>query len=285
MKITFLGTGTPAPDVNRAGSSYLLTFADKTFLIDCGPCSFRRLVEKAIPVTDIDGIFLTHLHYDHCVDYASMVLVRWDQGAGKLSELDVVGPPGTIQFNESLVGTSGAFNPDLIARTQHPLSQQVYEERGGVLPRERPVPSVTEVEGGSVLERDGWKLTVAEVIHAQPYLTCLAYRIEAEGHTVVFGGDTGPTDKLIELSKGADVLVHMCHFINGDFHDKRITTTCSGHLDAAHSAHEAGVDTLALVHLVPSLNTDAAKKRMVEEISEIFSGRVVIGADLEEITI
>ena len=213
------------------------------------------------------------------------MLVRWDQGAGKIPELDIIGPPGTIQLSEQLVGISGTFNPDITARTQHPLSQQVYEERGGVLPRERPAPNVTEVEGGSVLKRVDWRLTAAEVIHAQPYLTCLAYRIEAEGHAVVFGGDTGPTEKLIELARGADALVHMCHFINGTIDDKRLTTTCSGHLDAAHNAREAGVDTLALVHLTPDLNTDATKKQILEEISEVFTGRVVIGADLEEIVI
>ena len=285
MKLTLLGTGTPAPDLARAGSSYLLSLSNETILIDCGPGSFRRLVEKGIALTDIDSVCLTHLHYDHCVDYACTVLTRWDQGAGRVPELDVFGPPGTSQMNARLVGESGAFAPDLTARTLHPLSQYVYEERGGVLPRARPEPRVHEVVDGSVVDRNGWRLAAAEVIHVQPHLTCLAYRIEADGVSVVFSGDTAPIEKLTRLAQNADVLVHMCHFLNGPDKDPRLTSTCSGHLDAARTAQSAGVKTLVLVHLTSQFAHEEAIHRVVEETKDIFHGTVVIGKDLEEIEV
>ena len=30
-------------------------------------------------VTDVSHVFFTHLHYDHCLDYARLLLTRWDQ--------------------------------------------------------------------------------------------------------------------------------------------------------------------------------------------------------------
>jgi ribonuclease Z len=177
---------------STAAPSYLLDMDGDSVLIDCGPGSFRRLQEAGVKATDINTVCLTHLHYDHCVDFACLLLSRWDQGAGRIPELDVIGPPGTAAFTEALVGEKGAFNPDLEARTLHPMSHEVYEERGGVLPRERPHSRVTEVVGGSSVARNRWRLTATEVVHAQPYITCLAYRIEASGKSIVFGGDTAP---------------------------------------------------------------------------------------------
>ena len=146
------------------------------------------------------------------------MLSRWDQGVGKIPELSVYGPPNTDQMTQLLFGETGVFGPDLAGRTEHPGSHFIYEKRGGVLPRERPHPTVTEVADGTVVECADWCITVAEVVHCQPQLTCLAYRLEAQGHSIVFGGDTGPTAKLTELAAGggcagAHVSLHQwgCH--------------------------------------------------------------------------
>ena len=68
-KLKLLGTGTPTPLLHRAGSSYLVTLEDEMLLFDCGPFSIRRLMEAGVSQTQITSLFLTHLHYDHCVDY------------------------------------------------------------------------------------------------------------------------------------------------------------------------------------------------------------------------
>ncbi len=69
MKLTLLGTGTPAPLTHRAGSSYLVQFDDEALLFDCGPGAVRRLLRAGVPPIALNYLFLTHLHYDHCVDY------------------------------------------------------------------------------------------------------------------------------------------------------------------------------------------------------------------------
>ena len=283
ISLTLLGTGAPASVVHRVGSSSLLTLDDEAILIDCGPGSMRRLLEKGISTTRITSLFLTHLHYDHCVDYAQLVLTRWDQGSGKIPELEVFGPRHTQHMTERLYGESGAFGPDLDARTQHPGSHFIYEMRGGVLPRQRPQPVVEELKDGSVVEHDAWRVTALETVHCQPQLTSLAYRFEASGKSIVFTGDTAPFHGLIQLSNKADVLVHMCHMINGVVTDERITSCCSGHLDAARNARDAGVSTLVLVHMTEPFDRPSIRERIIHEVSDVYDGNVIFGQDLLDI--
>lgn len=283
IHLTLLGTGTPTPLLHRAGSSYLVTLGEEMLLFDCGPGCVRRLLEKRVSPTRITRLFLTHLHYDHYVDYGYLVLSRWDQGGGKIPELSVYGPPNTENMTQRLFGEDGAFGPDLAARTEHPGSHFIYEMRGGVLPRLRPNPTVTEVADGAVVECADWRITVAEVIHCQPQLTCLAYRLDAQERSIVFGGDTAPTEKLTQLAAGTDVLVHMCHFINGVITDARLTGCCSGHLDAARTARDAQVSTLILVHLTEQVSRPGIRERLLYEAGQIFDGHIILGEDLLDI--
>lgn len=283
LALTLLGTGSPAPLIHRAGSSYLVELAGEKLLFDCGPGAVRRLLEFGVAPTAISGLFLTHLHYDHCVDYAYFNLLRWDQGVGRIPELAVWGPAPLAQMTEALLGPEGAFGPDLAARTEHPGSHFIYEMRGGVMPRRRPAPIIAEVAHGDLIAGRGWTVRVAEVVHVQPQLRCLAYRLEADSGAIVFGGDSAPTAALTELAQGADVLLHMCHFVNGAIADTRLTESCSGHLDAARTARDAGVKTLVLVHITESVERPGIKENAVREAGEIFKGSIVFAEDLLQV--
>lgn len=284
-QLTLLGTGTPAPVPHRAGASYLLALAHTTLLIDCGPGCVDRLVQKGVSLTTIDTVVFTHLHFDHCVDLARLILVRWDQAAGQCDELNIFGPAGTQHMIDRLIGDDGAFAADLAARTQHPVSQHVYEMRGGTLPRTRPAPRVTELRPGEAAEGDGWKLRSAAMVHAEPQLITLAYRIEAVGCAIVFGADTGPTPRLIELARDADVLIHMCHFYAKPDTDPREAASCSSHLDAVATARQARVATLVLTHIPPALERGDTLQRLLKDVQERCHCKVVLGSDLLSVPI
>ena len=283
-RLTLLGTGSPTPLTYRAGSSYLLQLDDEVLLIDCGPGAGRRLLEAGTPPRDITTLFLTHLHYDHCVDYAYVLLNRWDQGVGRIPELQVYGPKGTQRMTDLLLGKEGVFGPDLAARTGHPGSHFVYEKRGGVLPRERPNPRVREVEDGSAAGGKGWTLRVAEVVHCPPLVT-LAYRLDTDDCSIVFGADTASTPGLTQLADNVDVLLHMCHLINNMETDERITNCVSGHRDAATTARDANVKTLVLVHITEQLEKPGVRERVIREAGEIFGGNIIFGEDLLDVPI
>ena len=283
LTVTLLGTGTPTPLVHRAGASTLVTFGQEALLFDCGPGSARRLVEKGMSPRAITGLFLTHLHYDHCMDYAYLVLNRWDQGVGEIPELEVCGPAPLARMTGLLFDEDGVFGPDLAGRTRHPGSEFVYEMRGGVLPRARPAPNVTELADGEGVEREGWTVKAVRAVHCQPQLASLAYRLDTSEGSVVITGDTAPAEGITRLSEGADVLIHMCHLLNGVVTDPRITDCCSGHLDAARTAHDAGVRTLVLVHMTEQLERPGIRERVLHEAAQVFGGHIIFGEDLLDV--
>ncbi|MAG35537.1 MAG: MBL fold metallo-hydrolase [Dehalococcoidia bacterium] len=280
LQLRLLGTGTPTPLLERAGACYLIECGDEVLLFDCGPGAVRRLLQAGVAPTQVTHLFLTHLHYDHCNDYSYLVLSRWDQGAGRIPDLAVCGPLGVGRMTSLLFDEDGVWGPDLEGRTRHGGSQAIYQRRGGVLPRQRPQPRVTEVQGGASVPGSDWQVTVAETRHCQPHLHSVAYRLDESDGSVVFSGDTAPTPRLTELARGADVLLHMCHFLNGEEGDSRMSDCCSGHLDAAQTAKDAGVCTLVLVHLTEQLLAPGLRERMCAEAAEVFDGTIIVGEDL-----
>ena len=120
---------------------------------DHGPGAHHRLLQSGHRSVDVTHAFFTHLHYDHCMDYGRLVLQRWDQGADRIADLNVYGPPPIARMTEQLFGADGIYGPDIRARIEHKSSQDQFEARGGKLPRRRPAPKVTEIHAGSVIER------------------------------------------------------------------------------------------------------------------------------------
>jgi ribonuclease BN (tRNA processing enzyme) len=185
VTVTLLGTGTPGPSLTRQSSGYLIDVSNDVIVWDHGPGAHQRLIESGRRSTDVTHAFFTHLHYDHCMDYGRLVLQRWDQGADRIGDLRVFGPPPLARMTEQLFGAHGIYGPDIRARTEHRSSLDVFEARGGKLPRRRPAPQVTEIHAGSVIEGNGWKVTVGHAQHVQPYLECLACRLDTEGGIAV----------------------------------------------------------------------------------------------------
>jgi ribonuclease BN (tRNA processing enzyme) len=190
MRIRLLGTGTPTPSLKRMSSSYLVELGDRKILFDCGPGAYHRLLESGVKPTQITDVFFTHLHYDHCLDYIRLVMTRWDQGADRIPELNVYGPAHIAKMTELVVGEGGIFGPDLMARTELPMSQAVFAARGGKLPRSKPRPVVREIKADDVIDCGQFRVRAGAVIHAQPILECFGYRLEADGASFAYSGAT-----------------------------------------------------------------------------------------------
>src|SRR6201989_1191884 len=139
-RISVLGTGTPPPSLKRMCSGYVVEVGDDVIVFDHGFGAHHRLLELGIPATSVTHFFCSHLHYDHMGDYPRLLLTRWDQGAGKIPELKVYGPPPIKQVTNALFEEGGAFWPDLVARTKHMCSVSIYHARGGTGERQRPAP-------------------------------------------------------------------------------------------------------------------------------------------------
>jgi len=283
MRIRLLGTGTPTPSLRRMSSGYLVEIGDDVLVLDHGFGAHHRLLELGVPATRVTHLFFTHLHYDHCGDYARMVLTRWDQGAGQVADLAVYGPPPLAEMTRQLFSPDGVYGPDLVARTRHDCSLGIYEARGGALPRGWPRPRVTELSVDDTVEGDGWVLKAGLAEHFRPYLVTLAFRIETPAGSLVYSGDSGPTPAMRALAAGADVLIHMCHHRSGTALNDGFADSCMGHMELAHLAADAGVRSLVTTHITEQFDRPGARERVIAEMSAVFGGNLFFGEDLMEI--
>jgi ribonuclease Z len=284
MKITLLGTGTPTPSLKRASSGYLIEAGQDVIVMDHGPGSHHRLLETGTRAVDVTHVLLSHLHYDHCMDYLRLVLQRWDMGADRIPDLVVYGPPGTRRLTEMLVGQEGAFSLDITARIKHQGSIDIFEPRGGKPPRRWPAPEVREVRPGDIIEGRGWTARVGEASHVQPYLECYGYRIESGGASVCYSGDSGGVCRsMIDLARGCDVLIHMCHYYSGTEPTKIYRAVCGNHIDTAKVAKEAGVKTLVLTHMLEQIDQPGMREKIIREMGAIYDGAIIWGEDLMRI--
>jgi ribonuclease BN (tRNA processing enzyme) len=281
--ITLLGTGTPAPSLTRQSSGYLIEVGNDVIVWDHGPGAHQRLIESGHRSTDVTHAFFTHLHYDHCMEYGRLVLQRWDQGADRIPDLNVYGPPPIARMTEQLFGADGVYGPDIRARVEHRSSLDVFEARGGKLPRRRPAPRVTEIHAGSTVEGNGWKVTAGHAQHVQPYLECLALRLDTKEGSVCYTGDSGSNDSIVELAKGCDVLIHMNHYFSGTEPTPAYRAACGNHRDNAIIAKRAGVKVLVLTHLLAQIDVPGIREQIVHEIQEVFEGKVIWGEDLMQL--
>jgi ribonuclease BN (tRNA processing enzyme) len=283
MRLWLLGTGTPTPSLRRACSGYLVRAGSDVMVFDHGFGAHHRLLELGVAATEVTHAFFSHHHYDHMGDYPRLLLTRWDQGAGKIADLNVYGPPGIAAITERLIADDGAFGPDLISRTRNQASLDVYRARGGIGERARPHPVVRELTPTDVVEGNGWTLRTTEVHHFQPHLTSYGYRLDADGQSFVYSGDTGPCRALAALAQGCDVLVHMCHYLTGTALSKTYAAFTMGHLELAQLAQDAGVRNLVLSHMTLQFDRPGMRERVVREVGEIYKGNVYVGEDLMEI--
>ena len=282
-EIFVLGAGTPTPTATRFGSSYVLRVGGDLLMFDCGPAATHKLVKAGLFPTEVDYLFFTHHHFDHNVDYPCFLLCRWDQAAGKGNELQVFGPTLTEEITEGLIGEEGVFASDWKARVNHPLSQRVYENRGGTLPRRPPNPQVKNVGPGAVASGSSWQVSAATGEHVQPWLDSLAYRVDTPDGSVVFTGDTQPCNSVIDLARDADMMLCMCWDDQEAMRRNGEDGGQCGTTGAAEMAQEAGVKKLVLVHMGPGLAEQTPYQQARSEMERIYQGEIIFSEELMQI--
>ncbi|WP_053362532.1 MBL fold metallo-hydrolase [Bacillus sp. FJAT-27251] len=274
ITVTMTGTGSPRPEINRSGPSQVLSIGDTHILIDCGENVVRQIQKAQIPLHQINYLFMTHLHADHLYGYGHFLVAGW--GSGR-KELTVVGPKGTKKFHEQMLEI---FKDDIGYRTSLGFSP------AGIMD-----VRVIEVDEPGQIELINLPATVtaANMIHNVP---TFAYRFQIGSQAVVISGDTAPTDELVKLSQGADILIQDACLTTTSMYN---TTTrpemkkvwenlqkehCTPK-EAAETAQNAGVKQLILTHFLPEIDID----EIYREASEIFSGIVVVPNDLDVVSI
>ena len=152
----------------------------------------RQVNAAGLPISGPEAMFITHLHSDHTLGYADVILTSWIMR--RASPLPVYGPHGLRSMTQHLLA---AYAQDIRIRT-YGLER---ETPGGYRVK------VREIRSGVVYERDGIRITAIPVSHGS-WKEAYAYRIDTPDRSIVISGDTRPSEALVRASRGVDVLVH-----------------------------------------------------------------------------
>ena len=206
-QILFLGTAAGPPlRADRSEPATLLIVDGRRYLIDCGIGTARRLVKAGIASETIGTIFFTHLHADHTLGLADVLAndLQQKDAADAAHVINIYGP----QQTKALV--------DAAYQYIHIPYAVFAAEHGG--PRSglsvtNPF-AVHEIGEGVVYQDDKIRVVAVENTHyalmpqsSRATMKSYAYRFETPHGTIVFTGDTGPSDAVARLAAGADVLV------------------------------------------------------------------------------
>jgi ribonuclease BN (tRNA processing enzyme) len=226
-------------------------------------------------VAQPDTVLLTHLLPENTVGLDDLLFTGWL--GGRSAPLRVIGPPGT----RALMAGLAAAHADAVAALGPALG----------LPRAGAAYEAIEIVEGWSETREGLSVRAAELPGGP--LPALAYRFEAAGRSVVVSGTGWAPDALVQLARGASVLVHEAAFvptpeIAGELgieaeadrlaREARLHTALA---DVGALAARAGVESLVLVRLRPPPVYDLQITTLVDDQ---FSGRIVVAEDGEEIT-
>jgi ribonuclease BN (tRNA processing enzyme) len=278
-RLILLGTGGgPRPRTASSASAQVIVCNKVAYVIDCGDGVARQLAFAGVPLASLRHIFLTHQHSDHNADYGNLIWLAWT--AGLRTRVDAWGPPPLRKMTR-LFFEMNAYD----------IKTRIGNE--GRVPLV-PLVHVNELRhGGAVMSDDNVKVTAALVDHP-PVVPAFAYRFDARDRSIVISGDTAPSDNLVKLAAGADVLVHSAMYPpaidrlvarvpNAAALKASILAHQTSAEDAGRIAEAAGVKTLVLSHLVPPDAPDVTEAMWLEAAQRHFRGTVILGRDLLEV--
>jgi ribonuclease Z len=294
FEIIFLGTSSAAPSIYRGLPAAAVLAGEHRFLVDCGEGTQRQLLRSGIGYRRMNQILLTHAHLDHILGIGGLVstFTRWESS---IEELNILGGKPALERVHSLIFDVvlrdqvppipihlTEIKPGVIFEAKHftisafPVSHRgqgcfgfIFQER-----TRRPflaekaaalgVPVGPErsqlVRGEPITLADGRVIT-PEMVLDEP----------VTGMKVVFTGDIGRTDTLLEHVADADVLVCEATFLDRD----RDMAKQFGHItarQAAELAKEANVKDLLLYHV----SRRYREYEMIQEAKAVFPSAIVV---------
>jgi ribonuclease BN (tRNA processing enzyme) len=278
-RLILLGTGGgPTPKPNRAAPAQVIVVNGAAYVIDCGNGVARQMVLAGVPLASLRKVFITHQHSDHNADYGNLIWLAW---AGSLTTgVDAYGPPPLAKMTQLF-----------LEMNEYDIATRIADEGRPPL---RPLIAPHEITAGGLVMRDANVRVTAALVDHGAVKPAFAYRFDCPDRSIVISGDTAPSENLMRLAKGAEVLVHEALY--GPAVDRMVgaetnAKTLREHLLSSHTlaqdvgriATEAGVKTLVLSHLVPGGLPVVPDQAWIDAVRPHFAGEIVVGRDLMEL--
>ncbi|MGB3685782.1 MAG: MBL fold metallo-hydrolase [Ornithinimicrobium sp.] len=239
MHVTIVGCAGSFPGPESPASCYLVSAhgggREWQILLDLGNGALGALQRHTDPL-GLDGVLLSHLHPDHCLDLTSLHVMRTHHPSAKpTGRLDVFGPTGAA---DRLARAHGVAGPSDM-RDTYAFRELVNEQPFAIGP---------------------FTITAYPVAHPVP---AFGFRVQAGSVTVAYTGDTDACDALTPLMAGADLVLADAAFVEG--RDSARGVHLSGKRAAQAAVAAGGVRRLMLTH-IPAWNDPAVCRAQAEQV-------------------
>ncbi|WP_432109469.1 MBL fold metallo-hydrolase [Streptomyces sp. AA1529] len=239
LRLTVLGSATPYASVDNACSGYLVSGRGTRVWLDAGSGTLAQL-QRHVRLDEVDAIWISHLHADHSADLLTAYYAALFADVRLAAPIPLYGPPGIADRLAHFLTNSANRSPVESAFAVHELDDG-HRARVGAL-----------------------TMTSRAVEHGVP---AFAVRIEAEGRTLAYSGDTAPCANLAELAAGCDVLLCEADSAQAPAEGPQVHHTPE---DAGDTATAARAARLIVTHVGRSLTPQQA----VTRASARFTGPV-----------
>jgi ribonuclease BN (tRNA processing enzyme) len=237
VRLTVLGCSGTFPGPESPCSGYLVEHEGFRLVLDLGNGALGQL-QRHCDLRDVDAVWISHLHADHCLDLVALSYALRYHPAGPVPRLPVHGPVGLAER---------------IARSFEAPPQDGLGE----------VYAYTVVEPG-VARIGPFEVTTARVAHP---VEAHAVRLSAGGRSLVYSGDTARSDALVGLARDCDLLLCEASWPSEPEPPPGIHLTGR---EAGDHAARAAAGRLVLTHLMPFADRDV----MLAEAREGYAGPV-----------
>jgi ribonuclease Z len=280
IRVTILGSGDPFVKSSQASASILIEVGNKekdVFFFDLGAGALRNFTGLKLPLNSASKVFVTHLHTDHVGDMAALV---WSIGkSGRNVPVELWGPSGATKE----LGTESYAKHLMLAHAWDTAAMKENPSKSGakIIATEFPYDKPTKI-----YERNGVVISSFPVKHmiAGP----VGLRFDYNGRSIVYSGDTTPTDSLQVASKGGvDLLIHETFPDAATFAKKagwpiELAKTALSHLHTSPAMagkifKQAGARMSVIFHLAVDHETVGS---VYKEMRGQYDGPVTIAQDL-----
>ena len=246
MRLTVLGSGTCVPSGTRNSSGYWVESGPLRLRLDCGAGTVHAMGRYDLPWDTLTHQVISHFHIDHVGELPALLFAfKFGRSTPRSAPLRLVGPVGLEALVHGFIDLYGTK----------------------LLEQEFPVEFKEVGPGGALELGEGGRLRTAKTPHTDE---SLAVRIEAGERSIGYTGDTAPSEDLVSLFDGADVLVAECSFVDDNRGTKHMRAD-----EVADLARAANVKHLVATHSY----FDPTAERLAERLAERFDGRVTVAHD------